>query len=149
MAAFSTILGSYYIGTTVICLFGVCAAASVRHLFLSHSGQNSHTTVQRRLALIRIFPGLTAVATVIILATSFVRTILHSTLKVRICATVSSFRLIAIQDALITECIALATGQNVDIVLGIWGSNPGHNLTPSEANQCVSFRRFPGASPQP
>jgi len=45
-----------------------------------------------------------------------------------------------VKNSLIAECTALATGQNVVSVWGVWNSDPGHNLTPAEANQCVPFK---------
>ena len=68
-------------------------------------------------------------------------------LKVRTCDAINLFRLIVVKNSLINECTQLATGQNVVTVWGVWGSNPGHNLTPTEANQCVSSKDFPVLGP--
>ncbi|KAF8497489.1 hypothetical protein F5888DRAFT_1698412 [Russula emetica] len=120
LASLSIVLGSLYIGAAAIFLFGVFAAASVRRLLtaLNHS-QIPHATMQRRLALIRIFSFLSAAAAVIIIASGFLRTIVHFMLK----------------SSLISECTALATGQNVVTVWGVWNSGPDQRLTPTEANQ--------------
>jgi len=101
LANLSIALGSLYAGAAAIFLFGVFAAAS------------------KRLALIRIFSFLSAAASIIVIASGFLRTIVHFVLK----------------NALIGECTALATGQNVVSVWGVWNSDPGHNLTPDEANR--------------
>jgi hypothetical protein len=101
LATLSIVLGSLYVIAATMFLFGVVAAAT------------------KRLALIRIFAILCATATVIIIASGFLRTIIHFMLK----------------NSLISECTSLATGQNVVDVWGIWNSDPGHNLTPTEANQ--------------
>ncbi|KAI9448661.1 hypothetical protein F5148DRAFT_1250815, partial [Russula earlei] len=73
----------------------------------------------KRLALIRIFAFLSAVVTVIIIASGLLRTIVHFMLK----------------DALISECTALATGQDVFIHWGFWGSDTHEQLTASQASQ--------------
>jgi len=106
LASLSVVLGLLYVGAAAIFLFGVFAAAS------------------KRLALIRIFSFLSAGAAVVIIASGFLRTIVHFMLK----------------NSLINECTALATGQNVVTVWGVWNTGPEHPLTPTEALQCVSFR---------
>ena len=87
LANLSIVLGSLYIGAAAIFLFGVFAAASVRRLLtaLGHSHIHYATaTMQKRLALIRIFSLLSAVAAVIVIASGFLRTIVHFMLKVTI-----------------------------------------------------------------
>jgi len=83
LANLSIVLGSLYISAAAIFLFGVFAAASVRRLLtaLSHS-QIHYATMQKRLALIRIFALLSVVAAVIVIASGFLRTIVHFMLKV-------------------------------------------------------------------
>ena len=53
---------------------------------------------------------------------------------------INSFRLIVIKNSLIAECAALATGQNVVTIWGVWNSNPGHRLTPTDAYDCMTFK---------
>ncbi|KAI0299377.1 hypothetical protein B0F90DRAFT_613806 [Multifurca ochricompacta] len=99
LATFAIVLGSLYAGTTAIFLFGIVAAAT------------------KRLALIRIFSFLSAAATVIVIGTGFLRTIVHFMLK----------------DGLIGECTALAQGHDAVFRWGIWTTNPKDKLTPDEA----------------
>ena len=84
LASLSIVLGSLYVGAAAIFLFGTLAAASVRRplTVLSHS-QIPNATMQKRLALIRTFSFLSAVAAVTIIASGFLRTIVHFVLKVR------------------------------------------------------------------
>lgn len=97
--------------------------------------------MQKRLALIRIFSFLSVVVTVIVISTGLLRTIIHFMLKVCMCHRRGSFRLtIAIKNELISECTALALGRDYVTVWGVWGSNPGDNLSPGEAARCVSFQ---------
>ncbi|KAI0252809.1 hypothetical protein BJV78DRAFT_1199146 [Lactifluus subvellereus] len=100
LATFALVLGSLYAGILAILLFGIVAA------------------VTKRLILVRIFSFLAVVATVIAIASGFLRTILHFMLK----------------DGLIAECTALATGHQKVYIWGVWTSNPGDRLTPDEAN---------------
>jgi hypothetical protein len=100
LANLSIVLGTLYVVAAAIFLFGVFAAAS------------------RRLGLIRIFSFLAVGAAVIVIASGFLRTIVHFILK----------------NSLISECTALATGQNVVTVWGVWNSGPDHRLSPTEAN---------------
>lgn len=101
LANLSIVLGSLYVGAAAIFLFGAFAAGS------------------RRLGLIRIFSFLSAAVAVIIIASGFLRTIVHFILK----------------KSLINECTELATGQNVVTVWGVWNSGPDHRLSPTEANK--------------
>jgi len=101
LATFSIVLGSLYVAVTAMLLFGVVAAAS------------------RRLALIRIFAFLSAVVTVILIATGLLRTIIHFMLK----------------NSLISECTSLATGENVVVVWGFWNSETHETLTADQAAQ--------------
>ncbi|KAH9034770.1 hypothetical protein EDB85DRAFT_2274387 [Lactarius pseudohatsudake] len=63
LATFAIVLGSLYMGTCAIFIFGIVAA------------------VTRRLALIRIFSFLAIAATVIVIAAGLLRTIVHFMLK--------------------------------------------------------------------
>jgi len=63
LATFAIVLGSLYMGATVIFIFGIVAAAT------------------KRLALIRIFSFLAIVDTVIVIASGLLRTIVHFMLK--------------------------------------------------------------------
>jgi hypothetical protein len=85
LANLSIVLGSLYVGAAAIFLFGAFAAGSVRRLLtaLSHS-QIPYSPMQRRLGLIRIFSFLSAAVAVIIIASGFLRTVVHFILKVRI-----------------------------------------------------------------
>lgn len=99
LATFAIVLGSLYVGTAVIFIFGIVAA------------------VTKRLALIRIFSFLALAATVVVIASGLLRTIVHFMLK----------------NDLISECTALAQGNDVAFRWGIWTTDPGHNLQPAEA----------------
>jgi len=99
LATFSIVLGSLYAGVTAMLIFGVVAAAT------------------KRLALIRIFSFLSVAVAIIVIASGFMRTILHFVLK----------------NALIDECKALATGEDAVRIWGLWSSDPGHRLTADEA----------------
>ena len=64
-------------------LFGVIAAATVsQSINSSYPSPTPHVTIQRRLALIRLFSFLAVAVTVIVISSGLLRTVIHFMLKV-------------------------------------------------------------------
>ncbi|KAI0826177.1 hypothetical protein BC629DRAFT_1453726 [Irpex lacteus] len=98
-ATIAIALGSLYMTVVAIELFGVTAA------------------VMNKLALIRIYSFLSALSALIVIASAFLRVVIHFVFK----------------NDLIDECKKLATGADVLTRFGLWGPTIHDKLTPDEA----------------
>jgi hypothetical protein len=144
LATFAIVLGSLYTAVTAMLIFGVIASATVSHMSTARS--LIQKLLHRRTETLSPHPH--------ILLPVCRRDRDHNSNGS--CA--NNYPLYAqgmgvspspffpltvvVKNDLITECTSIAEGGDNVTLWGVWSSDPGDNLTPSEAAQCVSFQNI-------